>query len=552
MARAEDGSEALTTGRINLMFAALAKLIPHTGHLKHEESMSMLKTVARELTMTAADMSRAKEKAQQFADRDTEAFEVVGQFYPQLKEPHLPATRPASLAVEQRPEHVDGDDHKLLWRQLGTRRQFESLPPTLLSIEVVYAYITDLAGRVLAHDVQLAFGTATSEDDVISFQQHMYNMFDDRFPHADAATLAIRDFLFSVEHHSSADPLVQLLFFSLVGKQDVSSLMHYTIVHMLIHTLQLSTPQHLSWLMTELFPDSHLSLDKLMLAYTGFADGAPSSDRLSRFYLRETAARDWNPAAAEIVRVAAEVAGAPPTGSKPLSVIKCERIKHALHPHVPDQVLRLLYEQSAKIHGVDAELPSSVCTWLLLHARLLFETEMVRLSLKDRLDVEATRRMRNLVHQDVDTANRTLQMLDEQGHQLNRVEENLDGINANTKRAEKELTKMEKCCGIFYCPCTKRQSFDENARYNRAFRQGANGNAAQDGSGSDSVISTQPKSERGAARGGGRAEGGSEGRYVERILENDAREDEMDDNMRSVAFLRTTANSGRSAVQGRL
>ncbi|EGD74432.1 hypothetical protein PTSG_05797 [Salpingoeca rosetta] len=352
----------------------------------HEESMSMLKTVARELTMTAADMSRAKEKAQQFADRDTEAFEVVGQFYPQLKEPHLPATRPASLAVERRPEHVDEDDHKLLWRQLGTRRQFESLPPTLLSIEVVYAYITDLAGRVLAHDVQLAFDTATSEDDVISFQQHMYNMFDERFPHADAATLAIRDFLFSVEHHSSADPLVQLLFFSLVGKQDVSSLMHYTIVHMLIHTLQLSTPQHLSWLMTELFPDSHLSLDKLMLAYTGFADGAPSSDRISRFYLRETAARDWNPAAAEIVRVAAEVAGAPPTGSKPLSVIKCERIKHALHPHVPDQVLRLLYEQSAKIHGVDAELPSSVCTWLLLHARLLFETEMVRLSLKDRLD----------------------------------------------------------------------------------------------------------------------------------------------------------------------
>jgi hypothetical protein len=38
--------------------------------------------------------------------------------------------------------------------------------------------------------------------------------------------------------------------------------------------------------------------------------------------------------------------------------------------------------------------------------------------------------------------------------QLRRIEQNLDGINANTAKAEKELTQMEKCCGLCLCPCT--------------------------------------------------------------------------------------------------
>ena len=46
----------------------------------------------------------------------------------------------------------------------------------------------------------------------------------------------------------------------------------------------------------------------------------------------------------------------------------------------------------------------------------------------------------------------TLQMLDEQGQQLDKVEGNLNTINAEMKQAEKTLTKMEKWCGLFTCP----------------------------------------------------------------------------------------------------
>ena len=43
-------------------------------------------------------------------------------------------------------------------------------------------------------------------------------------------------------------------------------------------------------------------------------------------------------------------------------------------------------------------------------------------------------------------------MLDEQGQQLDRVEGNLNTINAEMKQAEKTLSKMEKWCGLFTCP----------------------------------------------------------------------------------------------------
>lgn len=39
--------------------------------------------------------------------------------------------------------------------------------------------------------------------------------------------------------------------------------------------------------------------------------------------------------------------------------------------------------------------------------------------------------------------------------QLDRIEEDMDKINADMKEAEKNLTGMEKCCGICVCPCQK-------------------------------------------------------------------------------------------------
>lgn len=45
--------------------------------------------------------------------------------------------------------------------------------------------------------------------------------------------------------------------------------------------------------------------------------------------------------------------------------------------------------------------------------------------------------------------------LDEQGEKLNRVEENLDTINADMREAEKNLTGLEKFCGLCICSCRR-------------------------------------------------------------------------------------------------
>ena len=47
---------------------------------------------------------------------------------------------------------------------------------------------------------------------------------------------------------------------------------------------------------------------------------------------------------------------------------------------------------------------------------------------------------------------KTLVALDEQGEQLDRVEENLDQINVDMREAERNLTGLEKCCGLCVCP----------------------------------------------------------------------------------------------------
>ena len=46
-------------------------------------------------------------------------------------------------------------------------------------------------------------------------------------------------------------------------------------------------------------------------------------------------------------------------------------------------------------------------------------------------------------------------MLDEQGEKLERIEDTLDTINADMKEAEKNLTGLEKFCGLCVCSCRK-------------------------------------------------------------------------------------------------
>ncbi|KAG7167925.1 Synaptosomal-associated protein 25-like, partial [Homarus americanus] len=52
-----------------------------------------------------------------------------------------------------------------------------------------------------------------------------------------------------------------------------------------------------------------------------------------------------------------------------------------------------------------------------------------------------------------DAGIKTLNELDNQGQQLDRIEEGMDQINADMKEAEKNLTGMEKCCGLCVLPC---------------------------------------------------------------------------------------------------
>nr|XP_032632131.1 synaptosomal-associated protein 25-like isoform X2 [Chelonoidis abingdonii] len=69
--------------------------------------------------------------------------------------------------------------------------------------------------------------------------------------------------------------------------------------------------------------------------------------------------------------------------------------------------------------------------------------------------LESTRRMLHMVEESKDAGIQILVMLDEQGEQLDRIDEGLDQINQDMKEAEKNLTDMAKCCGLCICPCAK-------------------------------------------------------------------------------------------------
>nr|XP_045622165.1 synaptosomal-associated protein 25-like isoform X7 [Procambarus clarkii] len=128
--------------------------------------------------------------------------------------------------------------------------------------------------------------------------------------------------------------------------------------------------------------------------------------------------------------------------------------------------------------------------------------------------LESTRRMLSLCEEGQDMGIKTLSNLDDQGKQLDRIEEGMDQINADMKEAEKNLTGMEKCCGLCVLPCNKSSQFKEDE---------STWKGKEDG-----VVSSQPQRVMDDRNGLG-ASGG----YIGRIT-NDAREDEMEDNMGQV------------------
>uniref|UniRef100_A0A3B4TKF0 Synaptosomal-associated protein n=1 Tax=Seriola dumerili TaxID=41447 RepID=A0A3B4TKF0_SERDU len=136
--------------------------------------------------------------------------------------------------------------------------------------------------------------------------------------------------------------------------------------------------------------------------------------------------------------------------------------------------------------------------------------------------LDSTRRMMQLVEESKEAGIISLVMLDEQGEQLERIEEGLDQINSDMKEAEKNLTDLGKCCGL--CSCDKLKAFEESGAY-KAVWGGA--------SGQDGVVSNQPPLSRVVDE---REQMIMSGGYIRRVT-NDAREDEMEENLAHVGSI---------------
>ncbi|KAG5671385.1 hypothetical protein PVAND_001585 [Polypedilum vanderplanki] len=146
-------------------------------------------------------------------------------------------------------------------------------------------------------------------------------------------------------------------------------------------------------------------------------------------------------------------------------------------------------------------------------------TELQELQLKaqEKTDesLESTRRMLALCEESEDVGAKTLNNLVSQGEQLDRIEEGMDQINADMREAEKNLSGMEKCCGICVLPCNKSASFKED-------------DGTWKGNDDGKVVNNQPQRVCDDRNGLG-----PQGGYIGRIT-NDAREDEMEENMGQV------------------
>ncbi|XP_060594263.1 synaptosomal-associated protein 25-like [Ruditapes philippinarum] len=133
--------------------------------------------------------------------------------------------------------------------------------------------------------------------------------------------------------------------------------------------------------------------------------------------------------------------------------------------------------------------------------------------------LESTRRMMSLCEESQDVGIKTLVMLDEQGEQLDRIEEGMDQINTDMKDAEKNLEGMEKCCGLCVLPWKRSKNFEKSSDYNKTWKSSEDGTVNTNG---PRVIVDQ---------GNGV---GSSGGFITKIT-NDAREDEMEQNLGEVS-----------------
>ncbi|CAB0005366.1 unnamed protein product [Nesidiocoris tenuis] len=165
------------------------------------------------------------------------------------------------------------------------------------------------------------------------------------------------------------------------------------------------------------------------------------------------------------------------------------------------------------------------CYWYDNPANPNFESEITTAHPKMNLDMHLVNKPRIFRLPSHEVGMRSLVMLDEQGglastiatdkKQLDRIEEGMDQINADMREAEKNLTGMEKCCGLCVLPCNKGASFKEDE-------------GTWKGNDDGKVVNNQPQRVMDDRNGLG-----PQGGYIAKIT-NDAREGEMEDNMGQV------------------
>nr|XP_027205071.1 synaptosomal-associated protein 25-like [Dermatophagoides pteronyssinus] len=166
-------------------------------------------------------------------------------------------------------------------------------------------------------------------------------------------------------------------------------------------------------------------------------------------------------------------------------------------------------------------MPAAIVEEPPVPAKPKTELEAIQMQANQATDesLESTRRMLALCEESKEAGIRTLVALDEQGEQLDHIEEDMDKINTDMREAEKNLTGMEKCCGICVCPCNKSKEFKEDA---------STWKASEDGK----IVSGQPTRVVDERNGGGPMTTS----YIARITK-DAREDEMEENMGQVSTM---------------
>ena len=152
----------------------------------------------------------------------------------------------------------------------------------------------------------------------------------------------------------------------------------------------------------------------------------------------------------------------------------------------------------------------------------LFSPEMEnddeRYRLDQRIDhvtnesLDATRRIRAVAEETNQMGVDTLITLNEQGEQLDNVERRLDEVNVDLKHTDRNLTRLEACCGCCSCPCGP-GSGQRTKAYKKAYGKKAKHR--------DDVVSEQPRSSGGAQ---------PQGPFIKRVTE-DEREDQMEDNL---------------------